>query len=197
MCRWVSSLLMCALFGCATSSDPIPPAPAVLEAQLEESRLGAGDIVEIRVYREPDLNGVYRVSPQGEIDFPLIRKVRLLGLDANAVAEEIRNRLADGYLVDPQVTVFVRERNSQKVHVLGQVKKPGSFSFAAGMTVIEAITNAGGFGQHASTNSVSVTRVVDGKEQRFVLPVRDIGAGQAPNFVLQPGDIVYVPEALL
>lgn len=121
---WLAWLLLGA---CASAGADAPR--VVAPPGVDEAKLAPGDVVEIRVYREPDLAGVYRVSSQGEIDFPLIRKVRLLGLDTEQVADQIRSRLADGFLQDPQVTVFVRERNSQKVHVLGFVTKPGSFNF--------------------------------------------------------------------
>jgi polysaccharide export outer membrane protein len=180
-----------------SSAPPGPIRPPELHAEApEDAKLAAGDVIEIRVYREPDLAGVYRVSNHGEIDFPLIRKVRLLGLNADEVAEQIRSRLADGFIRDPQVSVFVRERNSQKVHVLGFVTKPGSFSFEPGMTVVEAIARAGGFAQHAATNSVKVTRSVGEQEQNYELAAEDISRGRVPNFSLMPGDIVYVPEAI-
>ena len=109
--------------------------------------LGPGDVVEIKVYREPDLAGIYRVSNDGVIDFPLIGDVKLLAQRPEQVEDDIRGRLAAGFLVEPKVTVFVKERNSQKIHVLGQVNKPGSFNYETGMTVIQAVTNAGGFHQ--------------------------------------------------
>lgn len=156
--------------------------------------LGEGDVVEIKVFREPDFAGIYRISEKGSINFPLIGSVVVIGHTASSVAEEIRTRLADGYLTQPQVTVFVRETKSQKVHVLGEVNKPGTFVYEAGMTVIQAVTNAGGFAKLASPNSVRITR--EGIDRKFVLRVGDIRSGNAPNFKLQPGDIVYVPEAI-
>lgn len=185
--------------GCAGTREVEAQRPPVLPddatALPKKQNLGDGDVVEIKVFREPELAGVYRVS-RDEIEFPLIGRVALTGKEANAVAEEIRARLADGFLKQPQVTVFVREHNSRKVHVLGQVNRPGSFPYEAGMTVIQAVTNAGGFGELASSNKVLVTRVVDGAEQKFMVPVGDIGRGNAPNFQLEPGDIVFVPEAI-
>ena len=120
--------------------------------------LGVGDVVDIKVYREPDLAGIYRVGQAGAIDFPLIGSVRLAGRDAHEVANEIRSRLGDGYLQQPQVMIFVREYNSRKIHVLGQVTKAGSFGFKSGMSIIEAVAEAGGFTKLASTNRVRVTR---------------------------------------
>ena len=86
----------------------------------------------------------------------------------------------------------MRERTSQKVHVLGQVEKAGTFGFRSGMSVIEAITYAGGFTKLAATNRVKVTR----GEHEFEVPAGEIAQGKAPNVPLEPGDIVYVPEAI-
>ncbi len=171
-----------------------PIAPAVVPPPAHA--LGSGDVVEIKVYREADLDAVYRVSVDDPIDFPLIGSVRLFARRPKEVEAEIQRRLADGYLVDPKVRVFVAERNSQKVHVLGQVNRPGSFRFEAGMTVIQAVTTAGGFTQLASKNGVQLTRVTSGQEERFQVPVGDIRRGTARNIQLQPGDIIFVQEAL-
>ncbi len=178
---------------CGTTGQPPIEALATKPTSVA---LGVADVVEVKVFREEELGGVYRVNPDGAIDFPLIGQVRLLGKTPEAIAEVIRARLAEGYLVDPQVSVFVREQNSQKIHVLGQVSKTGTFPFEVGMSVIHAITKAGGFSKLAARNSVSVTRLESGKERRYVVPVGDIGAGKAPNFQLRPGDIIFVPEAI-
>ena len=190
------SAVTVALTGLLLSCVGAPPPPAApMVLQTPADTLGPGDVVEIKVYREPDLAGVYRVS-SGPIDFPLIGQVELLANRPEQVEEDIRSRLAAGYLVEPKVTVFVKERNSQKVHVLGQVNKPGSFNYETGMTVIQAVTNAGGFTKLASRNSVQLTRVSSGQEERFRVPVGDIGEGTARNIELQPGDIIFVPEAI-
>jgi protein involved in polysaccharide export with SLBB domain len=180
----------CAVFSQGPSDVPAPAPETPITA------LGPGDVIEIRVFREPDLAGVYRINEFGTLDFPLIGSVELRGKTAEQVAHEIRGRLGDGYLKDPQVAVFVREYQSLKVHVLGQVNKAGTFRYEPGMSVVQAVTNAGGFTKLAASNSVTVTRVVDGKEQTFKLRVGDISAGDAPNFDLRPGDIVYVPESI-
>lgn len=186
---------MVVALGCASAPSTKPGAAPEVKT-VEDTALGESDVVEIKVFREPDLAGVYRVAPSGEIDFPFIGKVIVLGKDANAVAEEIRARLADGFLKNPQVSVFVREHNSQKIHVLGQVNKAGTFSYQPGMTIVEAITLAGGFTKLAATNRVRVTRVIESKEQVFDVPVGDIGSGKAPNFQLRAGDIVFAAEAI-
>src|SRR5436305_1396636 len=121
--RIFAAFFVAAASGCYSSS---PHSQALPKANPEEENqrtvLQAGDLVEIRVFREPDLAGTYFIDPQGDIDFPLIGKVRLRGKDPYTVGDEIRSRLADepghpGYLKQPQVTLLVREHNQRKVHV--------------------------------------------------------------------------------
>jgi len=192
------ALLAAACAGPAASTQP-PPA-ALVEVQrnkdLTAARLGAGDIFEVRVFQEPELSGIYQVGPQGDIVFPLCRNVVVGGLTANAAAEALRTCLSDGFLRRPQVSVLVKEYNSKKVFIFGEVQKPGTFLFEDGMSVVQAITLAGGFTRNASQNSTSVTRHVAGEEVKVKVNVQDIALGKAPNVLLEPGDIVYVPESM-
>lgn len=159
--------------------------------------LGSGDVLEIRVYQEPDLSGAHRVSSEGTIDFPFCGRVMAAGLTSSGLADSLTTCLANGYLKRPQVTVFLKEYNSKKIYVFGEVQKPGTFPFEDRMNVIQAITLAGGFSKLAAKNSVIVTRVIDGQERKLKVPVESIGEGRDKNFVLQPGDIVFVPESFL
>lgn len=187
-----SALAALALVGCAGAPPPQPKSP---EPRVS-STLGAGDVFEVRVYQEPELSGVYRVGPQGDIVFPLCRRVPVAGVTANAVAERLQACLGQGFIRNAHVSVIVKEFNSQKIFVFGEVQKPGTFVFEDGMTIVQAVTVAGGFTKGAAQNSTSVTRLVDGQEQKIKVAVQDIALGKAPNFVLKPGDIVYVPESL-
>jgi protein involved in polysaccharide export with SLBB domain len=164
--------------------------------RVEASTLGSGDLVEVRVFQEPDLSGAYRLSPEGTIDFPLCGKVTLASRTSSESADVLTTCLANGYLRRPQVTVLVREFTSKKIFVFGEVQKPGTFSFDENMSVIQAITLAGGFTKLASKNNTNVTRLVEGREVKIRVPVEDIGVGREKNFPLQPGDIVFVPESL-
>jgi polysaccharide export outer membrane protein len=188
------------LLSAACARRPVAPPPVVAPAapmpELGATALGPGDVFEVRVYGEPELSGVYRVGPKGEIAFPLCRKVRVGGLTASEAAEKIHACLADGFIRDAQVTVIVKEYNSKKVFVFGEVQKPGTFVYEDGMTIVQAVTLAGGFTKGASQNGTSVTRLVDGAEVRVKVPVQDIALGKATNFLLRPGDIVFVPESL-
>ncbi len=170
--------------------------PAAASAVVVQSSLGPGDVVEVRVYQEPELSGVYQIGRDGDVMFPLCKRVTLSGLSPNAAAEKLRVCLAEGFIRDPQVSVLVKEYNSKKVFVFGEVQKPGTFVWEDGMSIVQAVTLAGGFTKTASQNSTSVTRRVNGAEVKMKVYVQDIALGQAPNFALEPGDIVYVPESL-
>ena len=158
--------------------------------------LGAGDIFEVRVYQDKDLSGKYRVGPDGSIDFPLIGKVFVEGKTPSEVTETLKGKLGEGYLKNPSVTVFVVEYSSKKVYVLGQVKRPGTYAYGDGMNVVQAITVASGFADHADENGTIITRIENGREKRYLVPVDQISKGLSSNFSLKPGDIVFVPESI-
>jgi protein involved in polysaccharide export with SLBB domain len=158
--------------------------------------LGSGDLLEVRVFQEPDLSGPFRLSPEGTVDYPLCGKVKLSGRTSSQAADSLTACLAEKYIKHPQVTVLIREYNSKKVFIFGEVQKPGTFPYDENMSIIQAVTLAGGFTRLASKNNTQVTRLIDGEEKKIRIPVDDIGRGAERNFPLQPGDIVFVPESL-
>lgn len=167
---------------------------------LEDTSLGAGDSFEVRVYRQEDLSATYRVSSAGTISFPLIGTVEVSGKAPEEVQEEIRERLGDGYLINPQVSVVVKEYRSKQISVFGQVGEPGTIPYIDGMTIIEAMSHAGGFTEMAKENAVTVTRSQgEGEGEgnvQYTVPVADIRDAEAPNFFVRPGDVIHVPERL-
>lgn len=198
--RLLSSLLLALLIAVAAacrSAVPELPLPSAEESRPlpgPASTLGPGDLVEVRVFQEPDHSGVWRVSPEGTIDYPLCGKVALVGRTSSTAADALRECLSR-FLRRPQVSVLIREYNSKKIFVFGEVQKPGTFPYEGEMSIIQAITLAGGFTKLASQNNTNVTRLVDGQERKIRVPVEDIGVGREKNFLLQPGDIVFVPES--
>ncbi len=195
--RLAPVLAVLAAGGCSfrsRSGHALPPVDAA--AVSVASTLGPGDVIEVRVYQEPELSGVYQVGRAGDVMFPLCKRVVIGGLSANGAAEKLRECLSDGFMRDPQVSVLIKEYNSKKVFVFGEVQKPGTFAYEDGMSVVQAVTLAGGFTKTAAQNSTSVTRRVKGQEVKVKVNVHDIALGKAPNFTLEPGDIVYVPESL-
>jgi len=161
-----------------------------------DTTLGVGDVFSVQVFGEKDLSGKYQVSATGTIDYPLVGSVKVAGLTPPQIAALLRQGLANGYLKEPSVSVFVDSYNSKKISVLGQVTKPGTFNYVDNMSIIEAITLAGGFTPIASKNKITVTRVTGGTSKRLTVPVEDIGEGRASNYLLRPGDIVFVPERI-
>jgi polysaccharide export outer membrane protein len=188
--RWLVIVLVVAGCGDPPASS-YPTEPPRIEA---DATLGPGDVIEIRVFQQEDMSAPYSVSAQGTIAFPLIGNVAIAGKTPAQVETDIRDRLAGGYLRSPQVSVLVKEFNSRKVSVFGQVRKPGTMPYGDGMTIVEAVSQAGGFTGMARRNAVTVTRKREGKEIKYTVPVEKIGEGSAANFYLRPGDVVFVPE---
>lgn len=197
--RWVlTSLAALVLTGCP------PAAPSTyrdikvdVRSTIQAAALGAGDEFEVRVYEEPTLSGVYVVSPTGQIDYPLLGSLTAEGLSASQIAAMIRSRLGERYLRNPYVTVLVKSLTSKKIFVLGEVRNPGRIAYTERMSIVEAITVVGGFASLAERNYTIVTRTDASGMQRIPVPVEKIMQGRAANFLLQPGDIVYVPETVL
>jgi polysaccharide export outer membrane protein len=185
--------------GCTPPPTPyVPPAAEERAAErVEAARLGPGDVFEVRVYGEKELSGTHRVAPDGTISVPLVGTVDVIGLTPAEVGAKLEERFRDGYLREPNVTVFVKEYNSKRVFVLGSVLKPGTFPYEENMSIIQAITLAGGFKDLADPNGTVVTRAADGEDRRYIVPVEKITRGEHTNFVLRPGDIVFVPEGIL
>jgi polysaccharide export outer membrane protein len=182
--------------GCRGGRSNTPQPPPDCKLDLNDTSLGPGDVFDVRVYDEVQLSGAYRVSADGSIMFPLIGTVQVIGNPPPAAAKIIQAKLAQGYLRNPQVSIFVKEFNSKKVSVLGQVAKPGTFSYTDGMTVIEAVTLAGGFTPIAAKNATVITRSENGQKTTLSAPVEEISEGRARNMCVRPGDIVFIPERI-
>jgi polysaccharide export outer membrane protein len=171
-----------------------------VQVNVPRSVLGADDTVEIKVYLEDSLSSLYEIDSDGLITFPLLGAVLVAGLTPAELAERIRTGLLDGFLRDPQVTVIVVEFNSRQVSIIGEVKKPGRYAYRDGMTLVQAIADAGGTTGSALLSSMQVTRTLESTETRqskknFVVPFRDITLGRSADFPLLPGDVVVVQES--
>ena len=186
------AILLGAALGCGGGPVVRPP-----PAENNDTSLGVDDVFDVRVFGEDDLSGSYRVAEDGSIDFPLIGRVQVEGRQPPDIADLIESRLHDGgFLVDPQVSIFVQEYNSKRISVLGAVSNPGNYEAHSGLTVIQAIGMAGGFAQLANRDGTFVTRRVDGQLRRFPVHVDAITRGDEDDFELQAHDIVFVPERL-
>ncbi len=167
-------------------------------AKVAEFILGPGDKLDITVYRNPDLTKTLQVSPAGNIDYPLVGSMRAAGLSIF----ELKANLSDGlkkYIRNPQVSIGVISTQSQKVTVLGEVRRPGFFQLSGGLTTLEAISGAGGFTLDGKTGSVLLIRgglknpVVSKLDLQAALSKGDL----SQNVTLARGDIIYVPRTTI
>jgi polysaccharide export outer membrane protein len=161
-------------------------------------RIAPSDILEIAVFQEPDLKSTLRVSNEGTIVFPLIGAVPIGGLTPHAAAQAIRDRLAKGFLINPQVSVTVMEFSKRRFTVLGEVQKPGSYEMPTQqeLTVLQAIGMAGGYTRIANPSKVTLMRKTDGKPTTFELNAKRMASGSAESpVIVQPGDVITVAES--
>ena len=179
--------------GGGTTPTNYPDSPRTTKS----ATLGPGDVIDVRVfYGSKELNRGYRIAQDGSIAFPYIGRVETKDRSQSDVEKDIQTRLADGYLNDPIVSIDIKEYNSRKIAVFGQVKSPGTQTYYEGMSILEAISQAGGFNPMAKANAVTVTRSVDGEQRKYTVPVGAIAENKAKPFAVRPGDAIFVPERL-
>jgi polysaccharide export outer membrane protein len=171
------------LGGCAGAGAP-PISTADVAAGLESYHLGAGDRVRVTVFNEPSLTGEYNITPGGALAFPLIGVVSAGGRTIDAVQQELTGKLAEGYVNDPRVSVEVL--NYRPFYILGEVNRPGEYSYASGMTVEQAIARAGGFTYRANEKTVYLRRQTGAGES--AVPLR------SAQVAVLPGDTIRIGE---
>jgi polysaccharide biosynthesis/export protein len=156
--------------------------------------IGAQDVLDINVWKEPDVSRVVPVRPDGKISLPLLNDVQAAGLTPAQLAAQITESLKK-YVTSPQVTVIVATINSQRVYILGEVTRPGAFPLLPGMSILQALSSAGGFTQFAKVKSIFVRRVENGKETKFPFNYREVISGKKPeqDILLKAGDTIVVP----
>ena len=156
--------------------------------------IGPEDVLDINVWKEPDMTRVVPVRPDGKITLPLINDVQAAGSTPQQLALAVTDKLRK-FLTEPQVTVIVTQINSQRVFVVGEVLRAGAFPLVPGMTVLQVLANAGGFTTFANVKKIHVMRVVNGKHTELPFNYRQVLKGDNPdqNIKLEPGDTVVVP----
>lgn len=191
-----SSHMGCAHRGSSTSGSVVPHTPDAKPAKKVESdtAVQAGDSIEIEVFGEKDLSGKFQISNTGTIDYPLVGRIHVGGMQPTEIATTLRTKLAAGYLKKPYVRVSVEDYlKRRKIYVWGQVEKSGTFNYINGMTLIEALTLAGGLTPLAASKDITLTRVENAEQRRYGVPMNK---GQSANYALQAGDVIFVPESV-
>jgi polysaccharide biosynthesis/export protein len=156
--------------------------------------IGAQDVLDISVWKEPELTRAVPVRPDGKISMPLLNDVQAAGRTPLQLAADITTGLKK-FVTDPQVTVIVTTINSQRVYILGEVARAGAYPLLPNMTVLQALSSGGGFTQFAKLKNIYVLRVEDGKQVKHPFNYKDVIAGKAAdqNIVLKAGDTIVVP----
>jgi polysaccharide export outer membrane protein len=180
-----------ATLGCTGSR---PPPPQNLPPPVQSTSIGQGDVFSVTIVGEKDLPSDYRVTAEGTVDFPYIGKIAVAGLEPQMVADLIKKKLVEAkILTDPQLSLIVKEYNSKRVSVIGQVAKPGAVAFSDGMKLVDALSQAGWFTAIADSNHVILTRVTGPtRTVTAVISVDAITDGQQADIPLQSGDTVKV-----
>lgn len=175
---------------------------AVELAALKESSdylLQPGDLVEVQVYKEEDMNRTLRISSQGTIALPLIGNIKIADLNISQAENTVEDRLKS-YLKNPSVSILIKEYANKTLSVLGQVKKPSSIPIPPekNITLLEAITAAGGFTDVAAVSKVKILRMENGVQRAIEVDVSQITkeGNKQLDIPLKPGDVVFVPQSL-
>ncbi|MGA2609098.1 MAG: polysaccharide biosynthesis/export family protein [Terriglobia bacterium] len=167
------------------------PVPAAADADYV---IGPQDVVRIDVWKETEISRTIPVRPDGKISLPLLNDIQASGLTAVQLGKAIHDGLTK-YLTNPEVTVTVTEINSRRVYITGEVARAGAFPLLPNMTVLQALSSAGGFTQFAKTKSIYVLRNDAGKQVKHPFNYKEVvkGKNQEENVLLQPGDVIVVP----
>lgn len=190
-------LISTSLAGVATASDATKPAVATSAAAQPvgpDYVIGAQDVLGITVWKEPDLSSSVPVRPDGKISLPLLNDVQAAGMTPMQLAEALSEKLKK-FVSAPQVSVIVTAVNSQRIYILGEVARPGAMPLLGEMSVLQAISNAGGLSQFANSKKIYVLRTVAGVQQRFPFNYKQAikGSAGAQDIALKPGDTIVVP----
>lgn len=180
----IAALLAFVLAACTPGAVVSPGERVASTGAIEtDYRLGVGDRVKVTVYNEPGLSGEFAVNDAGNLSFPLIGDVRAMGNTPGEVSETVQARLADGYLRDPKVSVEVAVY--RPYYILGEVKAPGQYPYASGLTVVNAVATAQGFTPRAQKGVVFIRKFGEDTEKAYEL---------SPDLKVFPGDTIRFGE---
>jgi polysaccharide biosynthesis/export protein len=183
-------LLVASLASIMAAADTNTPAPLVTSGP--DYRLGSEDVIEVFVWKEPELSTTVVIRPDGKISLPLANELEATGKTTSELQEEITQRLRR-YITEPIVNVMVKQINSLKISVLGEVRKPDVYRIKNRVTVLDAIAMAGGFTDLARPNRIVVLRNTATGSQRIKINLKQtVDDAQGAPFFLEPQDTVYV-----
>ena len=184
-------LFLIILLGLVTSAGF---AMAQAPAQESSYRIGPNDVLNIFVWKEAELTRDVTVMPDGNITYPLIGEITAQGQTATELKKAITDKLQN-FVTAPEVTVIVKETRSQMIYTIGKLTRPGPYPLAPSMTVMQALSAAGGFAEWADTKNILIVRREGGKETQLRFNFKEFTSGEKleQNILLKPGDTLVVP----
>jgi polysaccharide export outer membrane protein len=196
--KWLAcgavALMGLVLGGCASKATlPMDPAPA------GDYLIGAGDTVNIVVWRNPEVSQAVPVRPDGKITTPLVEDLQASGKTSTELARDIEKALSK-FIQQPVVTVVVTSfvgTYGEQIRVIGQAAKPQALPYRVDMSLMDVLIAVGGVTEFAAGNRASVIRVVDGKQQKFNVRLNDLikDGDISANVPMRPGDVLIIPES--
>jgi len=195
----IASVCVCSAAAAHAQAPAQAPAAAaraadavVIPSDDGDYKIGAEDVLDISVWKNPELSRTVPVRPDGKVSLPLVNDIQAAGLTPSRLRQELTRRLSE-YVPSPEVAVIVREVHSAKVSVVGQVRNPGRYEVRSAATVLELIALAQGFTDFASRDRIIVLRQ-NATPARITFNYRKLTDGtEQDNFLVQPGDIIVVP----
>jgi len=193
------SLLIKALAG-ATGVVCLALFASTGNAQDGNYKISSNDVLDFKVFQEPDLDAQIRVAGDGSAIFPLVGSVGLAGKTVAEATDTLRQRYLNGYLVNPQISLIIHDYAKRSFTVLGQVNRPGSYDIGSNQSVnlFEAIGMAGGYSRIADPGKITIRRQESGQDQVFRVNGKraDKSGMGAEQFIIKPGDVINVAESI-
>jgi protein involved in polysaccharide export with SLBB domain len=163
-------------------------------------RISSNDVLDFKVFQEPDLDAEVRVAGDGTAIFPLIGSVTLAGKTVSEAAAMLRQHYLNGYLVNPQVSLIIQTYAKRTFTILGQVQKPGAYEIVGDQSIglLEAIGMAGGYTRIADPGNITIRRTENGREQVYRVNAKhaEKNAETINQYRTQPGDVITVGESI-
>jgi polysaccharide export outer membrane protein len=192
---FMTAFILVLLGGCASNTVPAGGA----DAAAEDYVIGPGDMLNVAVWRNPEVSSVVAVRPDGKITTPLVEDITAIGKTPSQLARDVEKALAK-YIQQPVVTVIVTSfvgPYDKQIRVIGQAAKPQALPYRQGMSLLDVMIAVGGMTEFAAGNRASIVRTVDGKQHKIDLRLSDLlkDGDVSANMPVRPGDILVIPES--